>query len=119
MSGATLVKRFANSLEVAGSVGRCAPTDPDRFLAVRLSVALSQQSRICDRCPFWHSVHNSVQYPLVLGVGHYTHERSGPISDSDCIFAIAYCSKSEVSRFRYMRGPWVLDLHTLVVSVDD
>ena len=31
VSGATLVKRFAYSLEVAGSVGRCAPTDPDRF----------------------------------------------------------------------------------------
>ena len=31
VSGATFVKRFANSLEVAGSVGRSAPTDPDHF----------------------------------------------------------------------------------------
>ena len=33
---ATFVKRFANSLEVAGSVGRSAPTDPDRFFDVPL-----------------------------------------------------------------------------------
>ena len=58
VSGATFVKRFANSLEVAGSVGRCAPTDPVHFLAVRLAVAISQQRRIRDRCPFWHTVQN-------------------------------------------------------------
>ena len=42
VSGATLVKRFANFLEVAGSVGRCAPTDPDHFLAVHLAVVILQ-----------------------------------------------------------------------------
>ena len=119
VSGAALVKRFANSLEVVGSVGRCAPTDADRFLAVRFAVAISQQRRICDRCPFWHTVQNYVQYLSVLGVGHYTHERSVLIFGSDGISAIAYCSKSEVSRFRRKKGPWVLDLLTRVVLEDD
>ena len=119
VSGATLVKRFANSLEVAGSVGRCAPTDPDHFLAVRLAVAISQQRRIRDRCPFWHTIQNYVQYLLVLDVGHYTHERNVPIFGSDGISAIAYYSKSEVSRFRHRKGPWVLDLLIRVVLVDD
>ena len=92
VSEAALVKRFANSLEVAGSVGRCAPTDPDHFLAVRFAVAISQQRRTRDRCPFWHTVQNYVQYLSVLGVGHYTHERSVLIFGSDGISAIAYCS---------------------------
>ena len=100
VSGATFVKRFANSLEVAGSVGRCAPTDPVHFLAVRLAVAILQQRRIRDRCPFWHTIQNYVQYLLVLDVGHYTHERSVRIFGIDDISAIAYCSKSEVSRIR-------------------
>ena len=37
--GAILVKRPANLLDVAGSVGCSAPTDPDRFLVVRYGVA--------------------------------------------------------------------------------
>ena len=99
VSGATFVKRFANFVEVAGSVGRCAPTDPVHFLAVRLTVAISQQRRIRDRCPFWHTVQNYVQSLLVLDVGHYTHERNVPIFGSGGISPIAYCSESEVSRF--------------------
>ena len=119
VSGATFVKRFRNFLEVAGSVGCCAPTDPERFLALRLVVAKLKQRRTRDRFPFWHSVQSYGQYPSVLVVGHYTRERSGPIFDSDCISAIACCSKSDVSRFQYKRGPLILDLHALVVSVDD
>ena len=118
VSGATFVKRFANSLEVAESVGRCAPTDPDRFLAVRLAVAILQQRRIRDRCPFWHTIQNYVQYLLVLDVGHYTHERNVLIFGSDDISAIAYCSESEVSSFRRKKGPWVLDLPARVVLED-
>ena len=43
VSGETFLKKFANSLEVAGSVGCPAPTDPDHFLMVRLDLAVSQQ----------------------------------------------------------------------------
>ena len=119
VSGATFVKRFANSLEVAGSVGRSAPTDPVHFLMVRLAVAASQQRWTHAHCPSWRMVVHFAQYCSVLGVEHYTRMRSALTSDSDCTFAIACCLKSEVSRSQHSRGPLVLDLRSLVVSVDD
>ena len=119
VSGATFVKRFANSLEVAGSVGRSAPTDPDRFLTVRLVVAVSQQRWTHVHCPSWQWNGHFAQYDFVLGEGHYTHMRSVPISGSDCTSAIACYSKNEVSRSQHNRGPLALDLRSLVVSVDD
>ena len=51
--GVILVKRPANSLDVAGSVGCSASTDPDRFLAVRYGVAFSQQRQTAFRPTPW------------------------------------------------------------------
>ena len=43
--GATLVKRPANSLDIAVSVKCSAPTNPDRFFTVRYDAAFMQQRR--------------------------------------------------------------------------
>ena len=69
VSGATFVKRFANSLEVAGSVGPSAPTDPDHFLIVRLAVAVWQQRWTYAHCHFLQMDDHFALYCLVLGVG--------------------------------------------------
>ena len=45
--------RPANSRDVAGSVGRSTPTDPDRFLVVRNDVSFSQQRRTHALSPPW------------------------------------------------------------------
>ena len=119
VSGATFVKRFANSLEVAGSVGRSAPTDLDHFLTVRHAVVTSQQRRNRVRCPSWQTVDHFYQCYETLGIKHYTRRRSVLTSDSDCTFAIAYCLKSEVSRSQHCRGPLVLDFPSPLVSKDD
>ena len=97
-SGATFINRFANSIEVAGSVERSTPTDPDRFLTVRYAVVTSQQRRTRVRCPSWQTVDYFAQRYETLGVKHYTRRRSVLTSDSECTFAIIYCLKSEVSR---------------------
>ena len=44
--GATFVNSSASSLNVAGSVGRSAPTDPIHFLKMRHAVAVLQRPRI-------------------------------------------------------------------------
>ena len=105
VSGATFIKRFTNSLEVAGSVGSSTPTDPDHFLMVRFAVAISKQRWICVRCPSGRTVDRLAQCFETLVVGHYTRCRSVPTSGSGCTSAISCCSKSEVSRARHNRGP--------------
>ena len=45
LSGATFVKKFANSLDVAGSDMRSAPTDSVHFLMGSLAVAASKNKR--------------------------------------------------------------------------
>ncbi|CAI5711473.1 unnamed protein product [Peronospora effusa] len=117
--GATFVKSPANSLDVAGSVGRSAPTDPDRFLMVHHVVAISQQRGTHVSGPSWQTVDRHSQCYETLGVGHYTHKRSGPTSDIDCTFAIACTLESEVARSLHRKGPLVRDLRPPVVSVDD
>ena len=117
--GATFVKRFANSLDVAGSVGRSAPTDPDRFLTVRYVVALSQQRRVLVPGPSWPVDGRCAQCCEALGEVHYTHRRNGLFSDRDCMLAFVGYLENEDARSLYRRGPWVQDLRPPVVLRDD
>ena len=75
VSGATFVKRFANSLEVAGSVGQSALTDPYRFLTFRYAVVTSQQRWTRVRFSSWQTVDHFAQCYETLGVKHYTRRR--------------------------------------------
>ena len=120
MLGATFVRSPASSLDVAGSVGRSAPTDRDRFLTIRYAAVVLQQPRIHALGPsLANGVHHVLPLDVVYHSGHYTHKRSVRISDSDGISPIAYDSECEVSRSRHNRGPLVRSLRFPVVSVDD
>ena len=119
--GATFVKSPANSLDVAGSVGRSAPTDPVRFLTVRLVVATLRhcRTRALDLCSA-NGGHHVLSLDVVHYSGHYTRKRSVRSSDSDGILPIACgCSESEVSRSLPDRVPLVRNLRFSVVLVDD
>ena len=119
VSGATFVKRFENSLQVSGSAGRSAPTVPDRFLTVRLSVASSQQRWIHVSSPSWPTAYCHVLMYVAPHVGHYIHRRSDLSSDIDCIAAMVCILESEFSCSPHSRGPWVRDLRFPDVSTDD
>ena len=87
MLGATFVKRPANSLDVAGSVGCSSPIDPDRFLAVRFVVAFSQQRRthaLGPACPL--GGYCFLRY-VVPRSGHCIRMHNALSSDIYCIFA--------------------------------
>ena len=117
--GATFVKSPANSLDVAGSVGRSAPTDPDRFLMVHHVAVSSQQRETHVSGPSWPIDGRHSQCCETLGVGHYTHKRSGPSFDSDYTSVLACTLESEIARSLHRRGPLALDLRHPVVLVDD
>ena len=89
MSGATFFKRFANSLDVAGSVGRSAPTDPDHFLMVQIDVATSQQQRTLALQFFLPVGEHCAQHREALSGGYYIHMHSVPTRDSDGISPFA------------------------------
>ena len=85
VSEANIVKRCANSLDVAGSVGRSAPTDPVHFFMVRLAVAALQQRRTLVLQFFWLVDGHCAQYREVLSGGYCIYMRSVPACDSDDI----------------------------------
>ena len=85
VSGAAFVKRFSNSLDVAGSVGRSTPTDPVHFLMVRLAVVSLQQLRTLVLQFFWLVDGRCAQHRGVLNGGYGIHMRSVPSYDSDGI----------------------------------
>uniref|UniRef100_A0AAV1VGY1 Polyketide synthase n=1 Tax=Peronospora matthiolae TaxID=2874970 RepID=A0AAV1VGY1_9STRA len=118
--GAIFVKSPANSLEVAGSAGFSALTDPARFLAVRLAVADWRHGKTHVSDPsLAKGGHHVLSSDVLQCSGHYTHERSVQSSDSGGILPFACDSESESSRSRCNRGPLDQDLLFPVASSDD
>ena len=93
--GATSIKRFANSLEVAGSAGCSAPTDHDRFFcrsATLLRFRNSVGSASVTLLGGWSGSFLSVPRHWLCGTTLIS-----VAFDGDYTFATAHCLKSEVS----------------------
>jgi hypothetical protein len=115
--GAAFVKSPTNSLDVAGSVGRSAPTDPDRFLVARHFATRSQRTKVSlgPSCQRGGPRARRCEAP---GAEYYTHEGNARSSDNGCISANLCCHES-AGRSRHTRGPWPRHLPHPVVAVDD
>ena len=87
---AILVKRPANSLGVAGSVGCSATTDPDRFLVVRFSVSFLQQRRTHAWDPSWPLDGYCFLRYVEPSPGHWIHMYNALAFDTYCMSAIYY-----------------------------
>ena len=88
--GAVLVKRPANSLDVAGSVGRSAPTDPDRFLTVRYDVSFPQQRRTHALDPSLPLDDYCFMRYVVTRSGHCSRMHNALSFEIYCVSAISY-----------------------------